>query len=204
MTFMTDTKTEGRISYLKVPAAHELPDDARALQEAGREKFGFVPNVVQGWAIRPEHLVKWRAHYDLVMLGESKLSRVQRELIAVAVSSVNRCEYCSTTHPAFLRLALIEEGRDPLLAHAVQSNPYHAVHDERLSPLDRAIVAFALRVTTHSHEIGPVDLEFLRAAGLDDETIFDVAQVAAMFNFTNRLANATGLKPNDEYHAMGR
>ena len=204
MTFMTDTKTEGRISYLKVPAPHELPDDARALQEAGREKFGFVPNVVQGWAVRPEHLVKWRAHYDLVMLGESKLSRVQRELIAVAVSSVNRCEYCSTTHPAFLRLALIEEGRDPLLAHAVQSNPYHAIHDDRLSPVDRAIVAFALRVTTHSHEIGPVDLEFLRAAGLDDETIFDVAQVAAMFNFTNRLANATGLKPNDEYHAMGR
>ncbi|WP_027481885.1 peroxidase-related enzyme [Deinococcus pimensis] len=201
---MSDTLTDERISYLRVPDREELPEDARALQDAGREKFGFVPNVVRGWAVRPEHLVKWRAHYDLVMLGDSKLSRVQRELIAVAVSSVNRCEYCSTTHPAFLRVALQEEGRDPHVAHAVQSNPYHAVHDERLTPMERAILSFALRVTTSSHEIGPAEVEFLRASGLDDETIFDVAQVAAMFNFTNRLANATGLKPNPEYHDMGR
>lgn len=193
-----------RISALRVPETSDLPDEARALQDAATEKFGFVPNVLRGWAIRPEHLVKWRAHYDLIMQGPSVLTRVQREMIAVAVSTVNRCEYCSTTHPAFLRLALIEEGRDPHLAHAIQSNPYHAVHDERLTAQERGMLSFALRVTTSSHEISPAEIEFLRAAGLDDETIFDVAQVAAMFNFTNRLANATMLKPNPEYHDMGR
>jgi len=195
---------EKRISFLNVPDATTLPQDAQDLQQSAREKFGFVPNVLQGWAIRPEHLVRWRAHYDLIMQGESRLTRVQREMIAVAVSSVNRCVYCSTTHPAFLRLALQDEGRDATLAHTLQSNPYHAVHDDGFTPVERAIVAFALKVTTESHHITATDVEFLRAAGLDDETIFDVAQTAAMFNFTNRLANATGLMPNAEYHGMGR
>lgn len=192
------------LSYLRVPGRGELPQDAQELISTAEEKNGFVPNVLQAWALRPEALVKWRAHYDLIMQAEGALSRAQREMIAVAVSGVNRCVYCSTTHPAFLRLALQEEGRDPRLAHALQSNPYHALHDDRFTKLERAILAFALKITTHSHEIGPEHVQALRAAGLSDEGIFDVAQTAAMFNFTNRLANATGLMPNDEYHAMGR
>lgn len=192
------------ISLLTPPAAADLPEDARALQEAASEKFGFVPNVLRGWAVRPETLVRWRAHYDVIMLGESALTRVQREMIAVTVSTLNRCVYCSTTHPAFLRLALKDEGRDPTLAHALQSNPHHALHDARFTPLERALIAVAIRVTVSSHEMSAADLEPLRVAGLDDEAIFDALQTAAMFNFTNRLANATALQPNAEYHDMGR
>ena len=193
-----------RISYLQVPEREKLPAEARALLDTAEEKNGFTPNVLMGWAVRPETLVRWRAHYDLIMQAESTLTRVQREMIAVAVSSVNRCVYCSTTHPAFLRVALLEDGRDPLLAHALQSNPYHALHDERFTRIERVMLAFALRVTTHSHEISPLDIETLRSEGLTDDMIFDIAQTAAMFNFTNRLANATGLRPNDEYHTLGR
>lgn len=192
------------LSTLRVPDPDTLPPEARALQDSAREKNGFVPNVLRAWALRPEHLVRWRAYYDLIMQGESALSRAEREMIAVAVSSVNRCVYCSTTHPAFLRLALSEEGRDPRLAHTLQSNPYHALHDDRFSPRERAILALALKLTTDSYEVTEAHLQTLRDAGLSDEAIFDVAQTAAMFNFTNRLANATGLVPNDEYHAMGR
>ncbi len=192
------------ISALTVPERADLPEDAQSLMNTAEEKFGFVPNVLRGWALRPEALVRWRAHYDLIMQGESALTRAQREMIAVAVSSVNRCVYCGTTHPAFLRLALQEEGRDPHLAHALQSNPYHALHDQRFSPLERAVLAFALKLTTDSDKVTPEDLDALHAAGLTDEGIFDVAQVAAMFNFTNRLANATALVPNEEYQGMAR
>lgn len=190
---------------LRVPEREELTDEARGLQDAAVEKLGFLPNVVSAWAIRPDHLVRWRAHYDLIMQGEGALSRVQREMIAVAVSSVNRCSYCSTTHPAFLRVALIKEGRDPRIAHELLTNPYQAAQEDGpLTPLERAVVVFALKVTVASHEISPGDLGALREAGLSDEGIFDVAEVAAMFNFTNRLASATGLRPNVEYEGMGR
>lgn len=193
---MSDTP----ISWLHVSEPKELPEDVQGLFAAAQDKLGFVPNVMRAWAVRPDHLMRWREHYELIMRGPGKLSPAQREMIAVAVSSVNRCHYCSTTHPAFLRLELAKEGRDPDLAHELAFAPLHAP----VSAQDRAILAFALKVTTASHEIGPEDLERLREAGLDDETIFDVAEVAAMFNFTNRLANATGIRPNREYHAMGR
>jgi uncharacterized peroxidase-related enzyme len=189
-----------KISWLRVPTLEELPEDVQALFAKAHDKLGFVPNVMRAWALRSTHLMAWRAHYDLIMGGESKLSKTQREMIAVAVSNLNRCYYCSTTHPAFLRLELQQEGRDVHLAHEISFAPLHADVSEQ----DRAILEFALKVTQASHTIGPEDHARLRAVGLDDETIFDVAEIAAMFNFTNRLANATGIRPNEEYHDMGR
>jgi uncharacterized peroxidase-related enzyme len=113
---------------------------------------------------------------------------------------VNRCFYCSTTHPAMLRLALQKEGRDPNLAHEISFAPLHA----EILEAEKAMLEFALKVTLESHKIGPADHERLREVGFDDETIFEIAEIAAMFNLTNRLANATGIRPNEEYHAMGR
>jgi uncharacterized peroxidase-related enzyme len=192
--------SDAPISRLLVPDPESLPEEVRDLFDAAHEKLGFVPNVLRAWALRPQHLARWKAHYDLIMRGESRLSVGQREMIAVAVSGSNRCLYCSTTHPAFLRLELQGEGGDPTLAHELSVNPRHA----SLGPVDRAIVEFALKVAHHSHEIEAEDLERLRDLGLDDEAIFDVAEVAAMFSFTNRLANATGIRPNPEYQGMGR
>lgn len=188
------------ISWLRVPTPAELPEEVQVLFSKANSKLGFVPNVMRAWALRPDHLMAWRAHYDLIMGGESKLTKTQREMIAVALSSVNRCFYCSTTHPAFLRLELAKEGRDINLAHEIAFAPLQT----EISVQDRAILAFALKVTTESHNIGPEDHARLREVGLDDETIFDVAEIAAMFNFTNRLANATGIRPNDAYFEMGR
>jgi uncharacterized peroxidase-related enzyme len=188
------------ISRLKVPESESLPEDVRALHAKAEEKLGFVPNVMRAWALRPQHLMAWRAHYDLIMGGESKLSKAQREMIAVTVSSLNRCYYCSTTHPAFLRLELKKEGREPTMDVELQFDPLEA----DLNPAEKAMLEFAMLVTMDSSSIDNSDIETLRRHGFDDETIFDIAQVAAMFNFTNRLANATGIRPNPEYHGMGR
>jgi uncharacterized peroxidase-related enzyme len=200
ITFVWHRGRMNNISWLRVPEPAELPEDVQTLFSKANSKIGFVPNVMRAWALRPAHLMAWRAHYDLIMGGESKLSKMQREMIAVAISSVNRCYYCSTTHPAFLRLELAKEGRDVNLAHEIAFAPLNA----DLSVQDRAMLEFALKVTTESHNVGPEDHAKLRAVGLDDETIFDVAEIAAMFNFTNRLANATGIRPNPEYNDMGR
>jgi uncharacterized peroxidase-related enzyme len=189
-----------KISFLRVPQTTELPEDVQVLHGKALEKLGFIPNVIQAWALRPDHLMAWRAHYELIMLGASKLSKAQREMIAVAVSGMNRCFYCSTTHPAMLRLALQKEGRDPNLAHEISFAPLHA----EITEAEKAMLGFALKVTLESHKIGPEDHQGLREVGFDDETIFEIAEIAAMFNLTNRLANATGIRPNDEYHAMGR
>jgi uncharacterized peroxidase-related enzyme len=189
-----------KISFLRVPTSSELPEDVQILHAKALEKLGFIPNVMQAWALRPDHLMAWRAHYELLMLGPSKLSKAQREMIAVAVSGLNRCFYCSTTHPAMLRLALGKEGRDTNLAHEISFAPLHA----DISEAERAMLEFALKITLESHKIGPADHERLREVGFNDETIFEIAEIAAMFNLTNRLANATGIRPNDEYHAMGR
>jgi uncharacterized peroxidase-related enzyme len=191
---------KANISFLRIPATHELPEEVQTLHGKALEKLGFVPNVMRAWALRPDHLMAWRAHYELIMLGPSKLSKAQREMIAVAVSGINRCFYCSTTHPAMLRLALQKEGRDTNLAHEISFAPLHA----EISEAEKAMLEFALKVTLESHKIGPADHDRLRAVGFDDETIFEIAEIAAMFNLTNRLANATGIRPNDEYHAMGR
>jgi uncharacterized peroxidase-related enzyme len=188
------------ISRLRIPASTDLPEDVNALHIRAEEKLGFVPNVMRAWALRPQHLMAWRTHYDLIMGGESKLSKAQREMIAVTVSSLNRCHYCSTTHPAMLRSALRKEGRDPNMDVELQFDPLEA----DLTPAEKAMLEFAMLVTLDSSSIDNSDIETLRRYGFDDETIFDIAEITAMFNFTNRLANATGIRPNPEYHRIGR
>jgi uncharacterized peroxidase-related enzyme len=147
-------------------------------------------------AFRPTHLMKWFAHYDDLMRGESPLTKAQREMIAVVVSAANRCNYCVVSHSAAVRA----ETGDPTLADFLATNYRHAP----LDPRDRAMLDYAHKVTVASDEVEDEDLEELRRHGFSDEEIFDITEVAAMFNFTNRLASAFGWVPNELYHDLGR
>ncbi len=185
------------ISWLRVPEPSELPGELKELMRAAEEKFGFVPHVLRALALRPDHLLAWWRFYDLLMRGEGKLSRAEREMIALVVSRLNDCEYCLASHSAYLR----ELSGDPTLPDRIVAN-WRRV--EELSERERALLAFAEAVTLDSARLEREDIEALRSAGLDDEAIFEAAEVAAMFNYTNRLLNALGVKPNREYYIRGR
>lgn len=186
-----------KISWLALPEREELPEETRALFNKAEEKLGLIPNVFKAFSLTPEHFMKWFKYYDFLMRNEeSELSRKERELIALAVSSENRCEYCLGSHSAYLR----EVTRDPVLPDLV-------IHNYRRAPLserERAILDFAVKMTHRSFEMEREDLQPLRDVGLSDETIFEVAQVAGMFNLTNRMANALGWKPNEAFYHQHR
>jgi uncharacterized peroxidase-related enzyme len=187
---------EERIAWLRVPAADEVPEEVGALWQRAEEKLGFVPNVLRTWALRPEHMLRWRKYMDELLKGESGLSEAQREMIGVVVSATNRCFYCVTSHGAAVRTLT----RDPVLADALATNYRHA----RLEPKERAMLDFAVKLTEEAYRCSEDDVEALRAAGWSDEDVMDIAEVAAMFNLTNRMANAFGWVPNAEYHSAGR
>ena len=193
---MAGRRVEGRLSWLRVPGEDEVPEEVRYLWRRAEEKLGFVPNVLRTWALRPEHMLRWRKHMDELMKGESGLTHAQREMIGVVVSSTNRCFYCMTAHSGVLR----ELTGDPVLSDQLLANYRHA----DLDPRERAMLDFAVKVTEASDRCGEDDLERLRSAGWSDEDVMDIAEVTAMFNLTNRMANALGWIPNEEYHRLGR
>jgi uncharacterized peroxidase-related enzyme len=188
-------KTE-RIGWLEVPDESDVPAEVKELWEAPLEKLGFVPNVLRLFAIRPDHLLRWWSYYDELMRGESGLTKAQREMIAVVVSATNRCHYCVVSHSAALR-KLTE---DPELADQLAT----AYTNVPLEDRERAMLDFAVKLTEESHRSSEEDVDALRRAGWTDEEIMDIAQVAAMFNFTNRLASGLGWVPNPEYVSLGR
>lgn len=173
-----------------------LPEDLQPYFQKCRDKLGFVPNVLRAWLLRPEKLRTFIRAYDELMLGPSGLSKLEREMIAVAVSSQNRCYYCLVAHGAAAR----KLSGDPQLGELMAFNYRAAELPER----QRAMLDFAVKLTERPHEVGEADRQRLRDAGLGDEDIFDAAEVAAFFNYTNRVAHATDMMPNAEYHAMGR
>jgi uncharacterized peroxidase-related enzyme len=189
-------ETGTRLAWLHVPDEEELPDEVRSLYARAREKLGFVPNVLRVWALRPEHLLRWRKYMDELMKGESGLTEAQREMIGVVVSATNRCYYCLTAHSAVLR----DLTGDAVLVDQLAANYGHA----ELEPRERAMFAFVVKVTEDSHRCNEEDLEELRRAGWSDEEIMDIAEVTAMFNLTNRMANSLGWLPNEEYHRFAR
>ncbi len=184
------------MSWLRTPEEGEVPEEARALFDKPREKLGFVPNVLRNFALRPRHLARWQAHYDELMLGESGLSKAEREMIAVAVSVANRCHYCIVSHSAALR----KRTGDAALADAIASNYKYA----ELSAKQREMLDFAVKLTRSIESVERADVEALLAIGWTEEDVFDIAEVAAMFNFTNRLASGLGWQPNREYFTIGR
>lgn len=185
-------------AWVKVPEPSEAPPEVQALFAKFLEKTGLIPNVARNFALLPEHFLRWFRYYDFLMRSEehSQLSRKEREMIAVVVSSENRCEYCLASHSAYLR----EISGDPVLPEVLAANYRRA----DLAPRERALLDFAVKMTQDSPTMSSDDLIPMRAVGLSDEAIFEAAQVAAMFNFTNRLANALGWKPNEEYYYQHR
>jgi uncharacterized peroxidase-related enzyme len=182
-------------SWLRMPPEGDAPDGVQALFDKASEKLGFVPNVLRVYALRPRHLELWNAFYDELMRGESSLTRVQREMIAVVVSTINRCHYCMVSHSAFLRKLT----GDPLLVEQLRTNYAYAELDQP----DRVMLDFAAKLTERSSTCTEADAEALRKAGWTDEDIMDIAEVAAMFNFTNRLASGLGWVPNEEFATLG-
>jgi uncharacterized peroxidase-related enzyme len=187
---------ESQISRLRVPEEQTLPEDIQALYAQMREKPGFVPNVYRAYSLRPQQLRGFIALYDSIMAEESGLSKAEREMIAVAVSAQNHCFYCLTSHGAVLRI----RAKDEVLADTVVAN-YRAAD---LSPRQRAMLDLAVKIADAPDTIDDDDIDRLRAHGFSDEDIMDIIQTAALFNYSNRVANALDMRPNREYHSMGR
>ena len=194
---MTDAAfTDSRPTALDLPAVDPLPEDIAAYFAKCKEKLGLVPWVLRAYAFAPEKLRAFSAMYNDLMLGEGGLTKLEREMIAVVVSSVNRCFYCLVAHGAAVR----QLSGDPALGETLVMN-------YRFAPLDgrtRAMLDFAAKMTEASHRIDATDRHALRDAGFSERDIWDIAAVAAFFNMTNRLASATGMRPNPDYHALAR
>jgi uncharacterized peroxidase-related enzyme len=178
------------------PRRRDLPPDLREYFELCEEKIGFVPNVLQAYSFDAEKLRAFMAMYNDLMLAGSPLSKLEREMIAVVVSSANHCYYCLTAHGQALR----EMSGDPTLGETLVMN-YRVA---RISRRQRAMLDFAHALTVQPAETGAAARLALRKAGFSERAIWDIAAVTAFFNMTNRLASATDMMPNDEYHARSR
>lgn len=184
------------ISWFPVPDESELPESLQGLFAKAREKVGFVPNVFRAYSFRPERLSAWFNHFKILHEPTDNLSVAEREMIAVAVSMENGCLYCLVAHGAALREAL----GDPILADRITLDYRRAGLDERR----RAILDLAVKVTNEPLECSPEDIERLKDFGLTLEEVWDVIEIASMYNFTNRMSLACGKIPNEEYHSLAR
>ncbi|MEI2808448.1 peroxidase-related enzyme [Albidovulum sp.] len=173
-----------------------LPDATRKYFDICTEKLGLVPNVLRAYAFDIDKLNAFAAIYNNLMLAPSGLSKLEREMIAVAVSSLNRCWYCQVAHGAAVR----ELSGDPTLGEALVMNWRVAA----LTPRQRAMLEFAEKLTLASAKVEEADRQALRGAGFTDHDIWDIASVTGFFNMTNRIASATAMEPNPEYHGTHR
>jgi uncharacterized peroxidase-related enzyme len=187
---------EERISWFPIAKETELTEYQRQKFESATERLGFVPNVFRAFAWRPERFAKWRAHIEDLMEGTDTLPAAEREMVAVAVSMSNGCLYCLTSHGWSLRHLL----GDPVLGDRITLDYRRA----GLSPRQVAMLDYAVKITEAPLDCEEDDVEELRAHGFTDEDIWDIAELAAMFNYTNRLVSAVGLVPNREYPGMAR
>jgi uncharacterized peroxidase-related enzyme len=188
--------TTPSISRFPVPELGDLPPDIREKILAVQEKAGFVPNVFLTLAHRPDEWRAFVAYHDALMLKEGGLSKAEREMIVVATSGANHCQYCVVAHGAILRIY----AKNPLIADQVAINYRKA----DLTPRQRAMLDFAMKVALDSHLIGDADYAALRSEGFGDEEIWDIGAIAALFALSNRMANLIGMRPNDEFYLMGR
>jgi uncharacterized peroxidase-related enzyme len=186
---------ENRATALSLPEA-ELSEAMRAYFAKCDERIGFVPNVLRAYAHDNAKLEAFAAFYNHLMLAPSGLSKLEREMIAVAVSSRNRCYYCLVAHGAAVR----QLSGDPVLGEMIAMNDRAA----ELAPRHRAMLDFAAKLTEASSTVEEKDREALRDAGFSDRDIWDIAAVASFFNMSNRMASAVDMRPNREYHGQGR
>ena len=184
------------ISRFPVPDIAGLPDDLRERILAVQEKSGFVPNVFLALAHRPAEFRAFFAYHDALMEKKAGLTKAEREMIVVATSGANDCLYCVVSHGAILRI----RAKNPRLGEQVALN----YREAEITSRQRAMLDFALKVTKRSVEVVEEDYAALAAHGFAPDDIWDIAAIAALFALSNRLANALGIRPNDEFYAMGR
>lgn len=185
------------ISRFPVPELKDLPQDLQDRILEVQAKAGFVPNVFLALAHRPAEWRAFMAWHDALLLKETgNLSKGEREMIIVATSAANQCLYCVVAHGAILRIY----EKNPLVADQVAIN--HRKAD--ITPRQRAMLDFAMKVCTASHSVEPADFDALHAHGFDDEDIWDIGAITAFFGLSNRLANLSAMRPNDQFYLMGR
>ena len=184
------------ISRFRIPALTDLPEDIRNRILAVQEKAGFIPNVFLVLAHRPEEFRAFFAYHDALMDRPGNLTKAEREMIVVATSNANQCQYCVIAHGAILRI----RAKNPLIADQVAINYRKADLTER----QKAMLDFALKVSRSAETVREADFDVLKTHGFDDDGIWDIAGIAAFFALSNRLANVTAMRPNAEFYTMGR
>jgi len=184
------------VSRYPVPALENLPEDIRQKIVEVQEKAGFVPNVFFTFAHRPDEFRAFFAYHDALLLRESGLSKGEKEMIIVATSGANGCLYCVVAHGAILRIY----EKAPQLADQLATNYLKA----DITPRQKAMLGFAMKVCNASYALGEEDFALLREYGFSDEDAWDIAGITALFGLSNRMANFTSMRPNDEFYLMGR
>ncbi len=178
------------------PAIDKLPEDIRSRLLAVQEKSGFVPNVFLTLAYRPDEFRAFFAYHDALMDKEGGLTKAEREMIVVATSSANQCQYCVIAHGAILRI----RAKNPLIADQIAINYRKA----DITPRQRAMLDFAMKVSLDAGKISEQDFATLAGHGWSDDDAWDIAAIAAFFALSNRMANVTAMRPNDEFYMLGR
>ena len=188
--------SEKPISRFPVPELNNLPEDIRETILAVQEKSGFVPNVFLALANRPDEFRAFFAYHDALMEKEGGLTKGEREMIVVATSAHNQCIYCVVAHGAILRI----REKNPQLADQIATNYRKA----DITPRQKAMLDFALKVSKSSHELSNADIEDMRKQGFSNDDIWDIGAISALFALSNRMANLTSMRPNDEFYLLGR
>jgi len=184
------------ISRFPVPKLASLPEDVRSRIEGVQEKSGFVPNVFLVLAHRPDEFRAFMAYHDALMDKAGGLTKAEREMIVVATSAANQCQYCVLAHGAILRI----RAKNPLVADQIAINYRKA----DITPRQRAMLDFALKVALNSAEVDEADIAVVTSHGFKQEDVWDITAIAAFFAMSNRLANVTGMRPNEEFYKLGR
>ncbi|WP_262268125.1 peroxidase-related enzyme [Microvirga yunnanensis] len=184
------------ISRFPVPEISGLPEDIRTRILAVQEKSGFVPNVFLVLAHRPDEFRAFFAYHDALMEKPGGLTKAEREMIVVATSNANQCQYCVVAHGAILRI----RAKNPLIADQIAINYRKA----DITPRQKAMLDFAMKVALEAYSVGDADIASLNAHGFTEDDVWDIAAIAAFFAMSNRLANVTSMRPNDEFYALGR
>ena len=184
------------ISRFPIPTLEDVPDDIRQKILDVQQKAGFVPNVFLTFAHRPDEFRAFFAYHDALLLRESGLSKGEKEMIIVATSGANGCLYCVVAHGAILRIY----EKNPRIADQLATNYLKA----DITPRQKAMLGFAMKVCSASYAVGDDDFAALREHGWSDEDAWDIAGITALFGLSNRMANVTSMRPNDEFYLMGR
>lgn len=184
------------VSRFPVPELKDMPEDIRARIIAVQEKSGFIPNVFLTLAHRPDEFRAFFAYHDALMDKPGNLTKAEREMIVVATSGANQCQYCVIAHGAILRI----RAKNPLIADQVATNYRKADITDR----QKAMLDFAMKVSQSAHLVGEADFEALKAHGFSEDDAWDIAGISAFFGMSNRIANVTNMRPNAEFYSLGR